>query len=42
MVAGRSLRPLDCLMDEAVDEKVPEAGLVDPPDPVSLDYFVAE
>lgn len=31
MVAGRSLRLLDCLMDEAVDEMVPEAGLVDPP-----------
>jgi hypothetical protein len=31
-----------CLLYEAVDEMVPEADLVDPPEPVSPEYFVAE
>jgi phosphatidylserine/phosphatidylglycerophosphate/cardiolipin synthase-like enzyme/uncharacterized membrane protein YdjX (TVP38/TMEM64 family) len=40
MGEGRSLRPLDCRVDAVVDEMVPDAGLVDPPEPLSPDYFV--
>ena len=40
MGPGRSLRPLDCRVDEGLDEMVPDAGLVDPSEPVNPDYFV--
>ncbi len=40
MGPGRSLRPLDCRMDEGLDEMVPDGGLVDPSEPISPDYFV--
>ncbi len=38
----RSLRPLDCEVAPEVDEMVPDAGLIDPPEPFSPDYFVEE
>jgi phosphatidylserine/phosphatidylglycerophosphate/cardiolipin synthase-like enzyme/uncharacterized membrane protein YdjX (TVP38/TMEM64 family) len=41
MGRGRSLRPLDCRVDEGLDEMVPDGGLVDPSEPISPDYFVA-
>jgi hypothetical protein len=42
MVAGRSLLPLECRVeDEGLDEVVPDAGLVDPSKPISPDYLVA-
>jgi phospholipase D1/2 len=39
---GRSLRPLDWRVDPEVDDLVPDDGLIDPPEPFSPDYFVAE
>ncbi len=39
---GRSLRALDWKVAPEVDEMVPDAGLVDPPEPFSADYFVEE
>jgi phosphatidylserine/phosphatidylglycerophosphate/cardiolipin synthase-like enzyme/membrane protein DedA with SNARE-associated domain len=41
MGPGRSLRPLDCRVDEGLDEMVPDGGLVDPSEPISPDYFLA-
>lgn len=38
----RSLRALDCSVPEEVDTLVPDSGLIDPSEPVSPDYFVAE
>lgn len=37
---ARSLRLLDWEVPGEVDELVPEAGLIDPPEPFSPDYFV--
>jgi phosphatidylserine/phosphatidylglycerophosphate/cardiolipin synthase-like enzyme/uncharacterized membrane protein YdjX (TVP38/TMEM64 family) len=39
---GRSLRRLDWRVDPDVDALVPDDGLIDPPEPFSPDYFVAE
>ena len=39
---GRSLRPLDTQVPEPIDELVPDADLIDPPEPFSSDYFVAQ
>ena len=39
---ARSLRPLDCSVSEDVDRMVPESTLIDPSEPLSPDYFVAE
>ena len=39
---GRSLRPLDCEVASEVEEMVPDSGLIDPPEPFSVDYFVAQ
>ncbi len=41
MGPGGSLQPLDCRVDEGLDEMVPDGGLVDPSEPISPDYFVA-
>ncbi len=38
---GRSLRPLDCSVPEHIDTLVPDAGIVDPEEPLSPDYFVS-
>ncbi|MEJ2423506.1 MAG: VTT domain-containing protein [Candidatus Thiodiazotropha sp.] len=38
----RSFRPLTCEIPESVDELVPDASLIDPPEPFSSDYFVAQ
>ncbi|MFZ0792071.1 MAG: VTT domain-containing protein [Chromatiaceae bacterium] len=38
----RSLRPLDCRAAAEIDDLVPDAGLIDPAEPFSPDYFVAE
>ncbi|MET0026480.1 MAG: VTT domain-containing protein [Candidatus Thiodiazotropha sp.] len=39
---GRSLRPLDAQVSDQVDELVPDASVVDPPEPFSSEYFVAQ
>ena len=39
---GRSLRDLDCSVPQEVDRMVPDSGLIDPPEPFSAGYFVAE
>ncbi len=39
---GRSLRPLDCRVAPKLDQLVPHSQLVDPPEPFSPDYFVAQ
>ncbi len=39
---GRSLYELDCAVPQEVDDIVPDAGLIDPPEPFSSDYFVAQ
>jgi len=42
MAPGRSLRPLDCrVVEETMDERVPGACFINPPEPISPDYFVA-
>lgn len=38
----RSLRPLDCKLPTDVDDMVPDSDLIDPPEPLSPDYFVAQ
>jgi phosphatidylserine/phosphatidylglycerophosphate/cardiolipin synthase-like enzyme/uncharacterized membrane protein YdjX (TVP38/TMEM64 family) len=38
----RSLRPLDWRVDPEVDGMVPHGGIIDPSEPLSPDYFVAE
>ncbi len=38
----RSLRELDCSVPEDVDTLVPDSALVDPEEPFSPDYFVAQ
>lgn len=38
----RSLRPLDCKIPPDVDDLVPDSGIIDPPEPFSPDYFVAQ
>jgi phospholipase D1/2 len=39
---ARSLRPLDWQVEPTVEQMVPDAGVVDPPEPFSPDYFVSE
>ncbi len=39
---GRSLHPLDCSIPAEVDDLVPDSGVIDPPEPFSPDYFVAQ
>jgi len=39
---GRSLRPLDWQVTPQLDEMVPDDGVVDPPEPLSPDYFVSK
>lgn len=39
---GRSLRPLHTQVPESIDELVPDADLIDPPEPFSSDYFVSQ
>ncbi|MET0065289.1 MAG: VTT domain-containing protein [Candidatus Thiodiazotropha sp.] len=39
---GRSLRPLDEQVPEPVNELVPDASVVDPPEPFSSEYFVSQ
>jgi phosphatidylserine/phosphatidylglycerophosphate/cardiolipin synthase-like enzyme/uncharacterized membrane protein YdjX (TVP38/TMEM64 family) len=39
---GRSLRPLNWAVPAEVDAMVPDAGVIDPPEPFSPDYFVKE
>ena len=39
---ARSLRPLDYGVPSEVDQLVPESALIDPSEPLSPDYFVAE
>jgi hypothetical protein len=42
MSPGRSLRPVDCRVDEGgLDEMVPNGRLVGPSEPIGPDYFVA-
>lgn len=38
----RSLRPLECSVAADVNEMVPDGELIDPPEPLSPDYFVEE
>lgn len=37
----RSLRPLDWQVPEQLDEALPDSGLIDPPEPLSAEYFVS-
>lgn len=39
---GRSLRPLDWRVDPEIDQLVPDDALIDPTEPLSPDYFVAQ
>ncbi|MGB0722539.1 MAG: VTT domain-containing protein [Gammaproteobacteria bacterium] len=39
---GRSLRELDCSVPADVDEMVPDDGVIDPTEPLSGEYFVAQ
>ena len=39
---GRSLRPLDCAVPAELNELVPDAGVVDPSEPLNPEYFVKE
>lgn len=39
---GRSLRPLDCKVADEINAAVPDTELVDPSEPFSPDYFVAQ
>ncbi|MEJ2589787.1 MAG: VTT domain-containing protein [Candidatus Thiodiazotropha sp.] len=39
---GRSLRDLDCSVAEEIDELLPDASLIDPPEPFSSEYFLAQ
>ena len=39
---GRSLRELDCSIRDEINNMVPDSGLIDPPEPFSPDYFVAQ
>jgi phospholipase D1/2 len=38
----RSLHPLDCSVPETVNELVPDARVIDPPEPLSPEYFIDE
>lgn len=39
---GRSLRTLEPACEETLDEMVPDSDIIDPPEPLNPDYFLAE